>query len=145
MFSAAILWDKLYTERNYNLWLILYYSYIYDILTVKTDLRLRLRKLPPISQEEEESRILMRKEWNRYKTQQHMATIRALDSIFYSQQRALDELRAESEDLYQEAIQVIINFTKRIKLTMIISCDIAVNNFESTAWFNSYICIFRWI
>lgn len=86
---------------------MLYYLYIYDVLTVKTDSSQRLRKLPPISKEEEESRILIQKEWNRYKTQQHMATVQALDSILYSQQRALDELKAESEDLYQEAIQVI--------------------------------------
>lgn len=30
-----------------------------------------------------------------------------LDRIQYAQQRALDELRKESEELYQEAIQVI--------------------------------------
>lgn len=33
-----------------------------------------------------------------------------IDSIFYSQQKALDELRAESEQLYQEAIRVINYF-----------------------------------
>ncbi|XP_077261078.1 mitochondrial ribosomal protein L40 [Temnothorax americanus] len=66
----------------------------------------RLRKLPPISEEEAESRVLLQKDWNRYKTQQHLVTVRAIDSIFYSQQKALDELRAESEDLYQEAIQM---------------------------------------
>ncbi|XP_012538009.1 39S ribosomal protein L40, mitochondrial isoform X2 [Monomorium pharaonis] len=66
----------------------------------------RLRKLPPISEKEAESRILLQKDWNRYKTQQNLANIQAIDSIFYSQQRALDELRAESEELYQEAIQM---------------------------------------
>lgn len=76
-------------------------------LTVKIDLRQRLQKLSPISGEEAEARILLQKDWARYKTQQHFATIQAIDSIIYSQQKALDELRAESEDLYQEAIQVI--------------------------------------
>lgn len=76
------------------------------MLTVKTDFRQRLRKIPPMSEEEAESRILLIKEWNRYKTQQHLANIQELDSILYSQQKALDELRTESEDLYQEAIQV---------------------------------------
>ncbi|KYN18461.1 PREDICTED: 39S ribosomal protein L40, mitochondrial [Trachymyrmex cornetzi] len=66
----------------------------------------RLRKLPPISEEEMESRILLQKDWNRYKSQLHLANIQAIDSVFYSQQNALDELRAESEDLYQEAIQL---------------------------------------
>lgn len=66
----------------------------------------RLRKIPPISEEETESRILLIKEWNKYKTQQHLANVQELDSILYSQQKALDELRTESEDLYQEAIQI---------------------------------------
>lgn len=66
----------------------------------------RLRKLPPISKEEEEARILLQKDWNRYKSQQSMANVQAVDSILYSQQRALDELRMESEELYQEAIQL---------------------------------------
>jgi len=66
----------------------------------------RLRKLSPISEEEAESRILLQKDWNKYKTQQHLAIVQAIDSIIYSQQKALDELRAESEELYQEAIQM---------------------------------------
>ncbi|XP_029167604.1 39S ribosomal protein L40, mitochondrial [Nylanderia fulva] len=66
----------------------------------------RLRQLPSLSKEETESRILLQKEWTKYKTQQHLADIQIMDSILYSQQRALDELRAESEELYQEAIQV---------------------------------------
>ncbi|KAL6423105.1 hypothetical protein ACFW04_010536 [Cataglyphis niger] len=66
----------------------------------------RLRQRPPLSEEETESRILLQKEWTRYKTRQHLADVQAIDSILYSQQRALDELKAESEELYQEAIQV---------------------------------------
>jgi len=69
-----------------------------------------LRQLPNLSEEEVESRILLQKEWTRYKTQQHLNNVQTIDSIFYSQQKALDELRAESEQLYQEAIQVIILF-----------------------------------
>ncbi|GAB1862953.1 Large ribosomal subunit protein mL40 [Camponotus japonicus] len=65
----------------------------------------RLRQLPNLSEEEVESRILLQKEWTRYKTQQHLNNVQMIDSIFYSQQKALDELRAESEQLYQEAIQ----------------------------------------
>ncbi|XP_014485753.1 PREDICTED: 39S ribosomal protein L40, mitochondrial [Dinoponera quadriceps] len=66
----------------------------------------RLRNLPPISAEEMESRILLQKEWSRYKNSQYLADIQIIDSMLYSQQKALDELRAESEELYQEAIQV---------------------------------------
>jgi len=67
----------------------------------------RLRKLPPLSDEEIESRALLNKEWSRYKHQEYVKDIQAIDSIFYSQQKALDELKAESKELYQEAIQVI--------------------------------------
>lgn len=66
-----------------------------------------MRQLPPLSKEEAGSRILLQKEWTKYKTQQHLADVQIIDSILYSQQRALDELRTESEELYQEAIQVI--------------------------------------
>ncbi|KAL0111890.1 hypothetical protein PUN28_013238 [Cardiocondyla obscurior] len=68
----------------------------------------RLRKLPSISEEQKESRILLQKEWNKYKNKQHFNTIQAIDSISYSQQKALDELKAESEELYEEAIQIDI-------------------------------------
>jgi large subunit ribosomal protein L40 len=60
-----------------------------------------------LSDEEIESRALLNKEWTKYKRQEHLKDIQAIDSIFYSQQKALDELKAESKELYQEAIQVI--------------------------------------
>ncbi|EZA57866.1 hypothetical protein DMN91_002756 [Ooceraea biroi] len=66
----------------------------------------RLRKPPSLSEEEMESRIILQKEWTRYKYRQYLEDAQAIDSILYSQQKALDELRAESEELYQEAIQM---------------------------------------
>lgn len=86
--------------------MLILYVFIFIILMIKTDFRQRLRKLQ-LSEEEIQSRISLQKEWTRYKTQQHFIDIQIIDSIFYSQQKALDELRAESEELYQEAIQVI--------------------------------------
>jgi len=53
-----------------------------------------------------EQRILLEKQWAKYKHQQHLADVQMLDRISYSQQKALDELRKESEELYQEAIQI---------------------------------------
>ncbi|KAF5280077.1 hypothetical protein FQA39_LY18161 [Lamprigera yunnana] len=52
-----------------------------------------------------EQRIALHKAWGRYKHKQHLADIQLLDKIAYAQQKALDELRKESEELYQEAIQ----------------------------------------
>jgi len=82
------------------------FCYIYDINC--KNFSQRLREFPPLSEEEIESRALLQKEWARYKRQEYLKDIQIIDSIFYSQQKALDELKAESEELYQEAIQVII-------------------------------------
>lgn len=81
---------------------------------MEVDFRQRLRNLPPLSTEEIESRILLQKEWSKYKRLQYMTDIQTIDSMLYSQQKALDELRAESEELYQEAIQVEINYLIKI-------------------------------
>ena len=52
-----------------------------------------------------EERALLFKDWNRYCYRRAKAEVYALDSIILSQYRALEELRAESEELYLEAIQ----------------------------------------
>lgn len=88
-----------------------------------SNFRQRLRVIPPLSEEEVESRTLLKKEWNRYKTKQNLADTQKIDIILYSQQRALDELRAESEELYQEAIQVTnyLFIQKKTKIRAIIT------------------------
>ncbi|XP_044730029.1 39S ribosomal protein L40, mitochondrial [Chrysoperla carnea] len=64
------------------------------------------RQLPPLSAEVLEQRVLLEKQWARYKREQHLKDIQMFDRIMQSQQKALDELRKESEELYQEAIQM---------------------------------------
>lgn len=64
------------------------------------------REVPPISVNELERRVLLEKKWALYKRDQRLKDIKVLDCIAYSQQKALDELRKESEELYLEAIQV---------------------------------------
>lgn len=64
-------------------------------------------RLPPnYAVEVLEQRVLLEKKWAKYKYEQHLADMRMIDRIFMSQQKALDELKKESEELYQEAIQV---------------------------------------
>lgn len=53
-----------------------------------------------------EERILVEKKWSLYKQKQHLADIQMLDKLMFSQQKALDELKNVSEELYQAAIQV---------------------------------------
>lgn len=68
--------------------------------------RARLRALPQISADVEEQRALLAKDWARYKSKQHLQDLQMIDRLMFAQQKALDELRNESEELYQEAIQV---------------------------------------
>ena len=66
----------------------------------------RKREPAVLSFEESERRALLHKDWTRYKTKQHNKEIMAVARVHGSQQRALEELRKESEELYQSAIQV---------------------------------------
>lgn len=79
-------------------------------LCLKFEDQERLRKLPPKSEEEEERRILLQKEWSRYKHKQFMNDMQTIDRFIASQQKALNELRAASEELYNEAIQLDPSF-----------------------------------
>jgi len=66
----------------------------------------RKREPTVLSFEESERRALLHKAWTRYKTKQHHTEMMAVARVLWSQQRALEELRKESEELYQNAIQV---------------------------------------
>lgn len=67
-----------------------------------------VRARPPLklSEEQKEYRALLQKDWARYQRQQHLELHRMCLRIQQSQEKALNELRAESEELYQAAIQV---------------------------------------
>lgn len=56
-----------------------------------------------------EKRALLHKEWARYKHDERIQDLLLIDRILQSQQKALSELRKESEELYQEAIQKDLN------------------------------------
>jgi large subunit ribosomal protein L40 len=60
-----------------------------------------------LTPEEEEKRALLLKEWACYKHKQHMKDMQMIDRLIFAQQKALDELHQESEELYEAAIQVI--------------------------------------
>lgn len=57
-----------------------------------------------------EQRAALIKEWSKYRNEQKTMDVQLLDQLCLAQTRALDELRAESEELYQEAIQPDISF-----------------------------------
>ncbi|XP_049812097.1 39S ribosomal protein L40, mitochondrial-like isoform X1 [Schistocerca nitens] len=74
------------------------------------------RPPPELTTEEIDRRSLLVKDWARYKYKQSLYDLQQIDRQLFSQQQALDELRKESEELYQEAIQIdpaLLPFTKK--------------------------------
>ncbi|CAM2103126.1 large ribosomal subunit protein mL40 isoform X1 [Lepidochelys kempii] len=65
----------------------------------------RVRDISPLSFEESERRALLLKKWALYKQKEHEAEMETLKSLMAAQQEALEELRLESEELYQAAIR----------------------------------------
>lgn len=52
-----------------------------------------------------EQRAILEKNWARHKMQEKLQHYQIVDKLLLNQQKALQELRYESEELYQEAIQ----------------------------------------
>lgn len=59
-----------------------------------------------LSFEESERRATLHKDWSRYKRLQHTSEFSVIGRVQEAQKQALDELRKESEELYQQAVQV---------------------------------------
>ncbi|XP_067664450.1 large ribosomal subunit protein mL40-like [Haliotis asinina] len=75
-------------------------------LQIKDDVESRKREKTVLTFEESEYRALLTKDWTRYCMTRHQHELSAIRAAMKSQQRALDSLREESEELYQKAIQV---------------------------------------
>jgi len=75
------------------------------IIPIKCLDETRIRSAPQLSFEETERRALLLKEWSRYKQGQHIAEMEAVELALEAQREALEELRLESEELYQEALK----------------------------------------
>lgn len=67
--------------------------------------RQRTRNLPALSDEEKEYRRLLMKKWAVYRNQEILKDYQAVDRMVSAQKKALEELKLESEELYQAAIQ----------------------------------------
>lgn len=64
-----------------------------------------MRSKVQLTDEQVESRELLHKEWARYQRQQKSELYNICQRLIQSQDKALSELRCESEELYQAAIQ----------------------------------------
>ncbi|KAK7073295.1 39S ribosomal protein L40, mitochondrial [Halocaridina rubra] len=67
---------------------------------------LRTRTNPSVTEEEEILQLRLLKQWSIYKKQQCIAETYMMDCMQTSTNRALEELRKESEELWLEAIQL---------------------------------------
>ncbi|XP_062238173.1 39S ribosomal protein L40, mitochondrial [Platichthys flesus] len=65
----------------------------------------RDRGTPRLSFEQSEGRALLLKEWSLYKQEQHMAEMQVVELALEAQREALEELKLESEELYQAALK----------------------------------------
>ena len=68
--------------------------------------RIRDRDSPALSVEELETEILLDKEWTSQRIKLHMEELKTIKRLVRAQERALQKLREESEELYQQAIEV---------------------------------------
>ncbi|XP_072243698.1 large ribosomal subunit protein mL40 isoform X1 [Leuresthes tenuis] len=66
----------------------------------------RERSAPRLSFDESERRALLLKDWSRYKQKQHLAEVEAIELALEAQREALEELKLESEELYQAALKL---------------------------------------
>ncbi|XP_076438414.1 large ribosomal subunit protein mL40-like [Babylonia areolata] len=74
-------------------------------LKIRRELEMRRRPAEELAFEEKERRALLHKEWARVRMREYKQECTVWARVVNAQQRALDELRFESEELYQMAIQ----------------------------------------
>ena len=68
---------------------------------------MRDRERTAFSAEQMEEQVLLEKQWSKNKISEHRSEMILKNRVLYAQQKALRKLREESEELYQQAIQVI--------------------------------------
>lgn len=66
----------------------------------------RQRPVVVHSSDKLEEKIVATKAWSMYKHNEHFFNLQVINDLEYSQQRALNELREVSEDLYQAAVDI---------------------------------------
>ncbi len=67
-----------------------------------------IRKRPSVQLTSEETtyRLMLNRDWAKHKHQQHRQEITCISRALKSQENALDQLKIESEELYEKAMQV---------------------------------------
>ncbi|XP_078524083.1 large ribosomal subunit protein mL40 isoform X2 [Lissotriton helveticus] len=68
-------------------------------------IQLKVRAPAALSFEESERRAVLLKRWSQFKQEEHRQEMAAITSLVDAQAKALQELRLESEELYQAAVR----------------------------------------
>lgn len=67
---------------------------------------IRQRPKVELTSEETTRRLMINRDWAKYKHKQQQEEMATIDRAIQSQEKALAELKLESESLYEQAIQV---------------------------------------
>ncbi|XP_043255193.1 39S ribosomal protein L40, mitochondrial isoform X1 [Colletes gigas] len=99
---------ELIEQKEYVIYSFLpfYFQYTYNSIFCRE----RSRPLTPLSIQEIERRSLLIKEWSKYKHREWKKDVHVMESIMLSQEKALNELKAASEELYKKAIETDDSF-----------------------------------
>jgi len=73
---------------------------------LSNELNIRKRSVVTHNIDKLEDRIIVSKMWAKHKHDEHFFNLQVISDLEYSQQRALNELREVSEELYQAAIEI---------------------------------------
>ena len=65
----------------------------------------RVRNIPKVDEQEQERRVLLLKEWSKYRNQQQRDELRKLQVVISSRELALRELKKVSPWHYEEAMK----------------------------------------
>ncbi|CAF3338836.1 unnamed protein product [Rotaria socialis] len=80
------------------------------------ELDVRKRSTVELTSEETTRRLMLNRDWAKHKHRQHQQEITLMSRAFKSQEDALEQLKLESEELYDKALQVdskLIPFIRR--------------------------------
>ncbi|KAL4121600.1 hypothetical protein QTP88_014082 [Uroleucon formosanum] len=74
--------------------------------SLSIELDIRQRPIVVHSNDKLEEQMVAAKAWSKYKHDEHFFNLQVINNLEYSQQRALNELREVSEDLYLAAVDI---------------------------------------
>lgn len=73
-------------------------------IKLQQESQLRARERSPLSAEEISSRLHLERQWAQYRQRQRLLDVAAIDTALHAKERALEELRRVSEELWLAAI-----------------------------------------